>query len=80
MIYHIIQLGQAGDRTQLTCGITGNHVSIFTIEKPDAIAWDISSWAPYLNHRVSRRRVSCKASSFRRLMERKKPMERVLEF
>ena len=61
------------DLSALTCGVTSSQVSTSTLVKPVAIAWLTSSWAPYLNHRVNRRRVSCNAFTFLSAIERKKP-------
>lgn len=56
-----------------TCGITSSQVFTDTVENPVAIALLTSSWTPYLNHRVNSRSVSCKESTFRRDIDRKKP-------
>ena len=58
----------------ITWGMTSSQVSTSTSVNPAPIAWLTSSWAPYLNHSVSRRRVSCKAFSFLSEIERKKPV------
>ena len=41
------------------CGITASHVSMDTCPKPSMSAASTSGAAPWLNHRVSRRRISC---------------------
>lgn len=59
--------------------MTTSHVSTSTVEKPLPMALLTSSIDPNLNHKVRRRSVSCKASSFRRDIDRKKPTEARLD-
>ena len=47
------------------CGITASHVSMDTCPKPSMSAASTSGAAPWLNHRVSRRRISCRGPPLR---------------
>ena len=57
----------------MTCGMTASQVSTAMASTPSRTAASTSGDGPYLNHSVSRRRMSCSACSRPSAIEREKP-------
>ena len=58
---------EASKRLRHACGMTTSQVSMETCPKPSSSALSTSGAEPWVNHSVSRRRMSCRLEPLRSL-------------